>query len=145
MLAQQVNARIELRMRRREAELALESAAQTGSLFTAFARSLPFPCWLKDKEHRLLFYNGPLAEAFRIGEREWLGKTSFELWPPELAQKIQAAEEAVFAVGTGSELAVEIAAAPERPAIRWLLHYRLCRVPASEPVLAVIAVNSGQA
>ncbi len=140
VLAQQVNARIELRVRRREAELALEPATENGTLFAAFAHALPFPCYLKDKEHRLRFYNRALADRFGIDQREWLGKISLELWPPEIAGRIQAAEERVFSTGVGSDLRIELAQ-KDRTATSWLLHQRLCRTPESEPLLAVAAME----
>ncbi len=142
LLAEQVTGRIELRMRRREAELALASAAQTESLFRAFAEALPFPCYLKDKEHRLVFYNRVLAGALGIGEREWLGKTSFDLWSPEIADRIQSAEERVLATGEPSDLQVEMLPTAQTPAIAWTLHQRLCRIPGGEPGVAVLAVET---
>ncbi len=138
LLGQQVNARLELRLRRRAAELAFENAAGNDLLFTTFANSLPFPCYIKDREHRLLFYNAPLAERFEVGAEQWLGRTSFDLWPVDLAERIHAAEERVFTAGEPSDLRIEL---PGTPAVSLVLHQRLCHLPAGEPVLGVLVLE----
>ncbi len=141
LLGRQVNARLELRLRRRAAELALEQAAQNDLLFTTFAESLPFPCYTKDREHRLLFYNGPVAARFGVSETEWLGRTSFDLWPVSVAERIHAAEEHVFATGERSDIEVTVPGRGGAPDAAFLLHQRLCRLPAGEPVLCVLALE----
>ncbi len=138
LLAQQVNARLELRLRRRAAELAFENAAGNDLLFSTFANSLPFPCYLKDREHRLLFYNAPLAERFGVDAEQWLGRTSYDLWPVDLAERIQKAEERVFTTGKPSDLRIQL---PGTPAVSMVLHQRLCHLPAGEPVLGVLVLE----
>ncbi len=141
LLAQQCNARLELRLLHKAAEHAFGSAARNDLLFTTFAHSLPFPCYIKDREHRLLFYNCPLAERFGIGEEDWLGLSSYDLWPVGVAERIQAAEEHVFSTGEPSDLRVDLPQTEFRPAVSFILHQRLCRVPAGEPVLGVLALE----
>ena len=142
LLGTQVNARLELRLRRREAELALENAAHNDVLFTTFAHSLPFPCYMKDREHRLLFYNAALAERFGVAGEEWLGRTSFDLWPVELAARVERAEEHVFETGERSDLQVEL---PGSPPATLTLHQRLCFLPTGDPVLCVLVLRRAEA
>lgn len=141
LLAQQANARLELRLRRRAAELALEQAAHNDVLFTTFANSLPFPCYIKDREHRLLFYNGAVAARFGVDKEQWLGRTSFDLWPVTVARRIHAAEQHVFATGERSDVEVRLPPHEGVQATSFMLHQRLCRLPAGEPVLCVLALE----
>jgi PAS domain S-box-containing protein len=43
--------------------------------------------WLKDKEGKFLAVNEPFAEACGIARDDLLGKTDFDFWPRELAQR----------------------------------------------------------
>jgi PAS domain S-box-containing protein len=140
LLAQQVNARIELRVRRYQAERALESAAGSEDLFATFANNIPFECYLKDIDHRLLFYNAMLARRFGVTQEEWLGKTSRELWPEEIAGQLLRSEQRVFESGMRGELDVHVPAAGGV-----VVHYKLYQVPccsvSGERRLAVMAVE----
>ncbi len=93
VLASQVTARIELRVKRRELEQALVDAeAATARLtasenrFQAFMDSGPFLAYLKDAEGRLVYYNERLARQFNVSRTVLLNKTDAELWPREMAE-----------------------------------------------------------
>ena len=62
-------------------------------LFRSFLDSMPVEVYLKDGAGRILFYNRRLADRFGISQTEWLGKTSYDLWPQEKANLIRAEEE----------------------------------------------------
>ncbi len=92
VLASQTNARLELRVKRRELEQALTRAeAATARLaaseqrFQTFMDSGPFMAYLKDGEGRMLYYNQKTARHFDVSRSFMLNKTDAELWPRELA------------------------------------------------------------
>jgi diguanylate cyclase (GGDEF)-like protein/PAS domain S-box-containing protein len=92
ILASQANARLELRIKRRELEHALACAeAATVRLtaseqrFQSFMDSGPFMAFLKDADGRLLYYNQRWAEHFGVSRTLMLDKTDAELWPAHLA------------------------------------------------------------
>ena len=93
ILASQVTARIELRLKRQQLEQALaEAKAVTARLtasenrFQAFMDSGPFMAFLKDAEGRLLYYNERVARHYKVDRTFLLNKTEAELWSPQLAQ-----------------------------------------------------------
>ncbi len=92
VLAAQVNARLELRVRRRELQAALTEAeaakarlSASECLFQTFMDSAPLMGYLKDAEGRMLYYNQALARHFDVSRTSLLGRTDAELWPSELA------------------------------------------------------------
>lgn len=95
-LGRQVNARIELRQKRMELELALDAAeraraklAAADRRFTTFMNSGPFVSYLKDPAGRFLAYNQPFAERFGISLRQWIGKTNHDVFPKEFADSFR--------------------------------------------------------
>jgi diguanylate cyclase (GGDEF)-like protein/PAS domain S-box-containing protein len=54
--------------------------------FRTFMDNAPFLAFIKDAEGRFLFYNRRMAERFRIGREDWLGKHDFEIWPEPIAR-----------------------------------------------------------
>ncbi len=93
ILASQANARLELRVKRRELEQALARAeaasarlAASEQRFQTFMDSGPFMAYLKDVDGRMLYYNQTTADQFDVSRAFMLNKTDEELWPRELAQ-----------------------------------------------------------
>jgi PAS domain S-box-containing protein len=62
----------------------------------AILDNIPDMAWLKDKEGKFLAVNGPFARACGISRDELLGKTDFDFWPPELAQRYREDDEQVM-------------------------------------------------
>jgi two-component system cell cycle sensor histidine kinase/response regulator CckA len=58
-------------------------------LFASFVGHLPSVAVIRDLEGRCLFANAAWEQAFQKSREEWLGKTSEELWPPEVAAKFR--------------------------------------------------------
>lgn len=140
-LAHQVNVLIELRMRRTLAEGFCGSMQGGAQLFAEFTNATPFACYLKDNEGRLLFYNQALSEKFGITPGEWLGKTSHEIWPAELADRVRDAEEKVFRSGNHDKLLVQLPAADGRLS-PWTLYHSVYRGAMGEAMLAGMAVHA---
>jgi PAS domain S-box-containing protein len=65
----------------------------------AILDNIPDMAWLKDKEGKFLAVNGPFARACGISREELLGKTDFDFWPQELAQRYREDDEQVMKTG----------------------------------------------
>jgi PAS domain S-box-containing protein len=65
----------------------------------AILDNIPDMAWLKDKEGKFLAVNGPFARACGISREELLGKTDFDFWPQELAQRYKEDDEQVMKTG----------------------------------------------
>ena len=142
LLARQANTRIELRMRRMEAEQAAASVAHTSILFSSFANELPFPCYLKDGEHRLVFYNRRLCEQFGVSPQDWLGRTSFDVWPGEPAGRLLQAETHVLTTGERLQTRIMIPGSGTRPSVSWVVYQSRSRAAGGEPLVAAVMVAS---
>jgi len=106
VLARQVNARIELRMQRlalqqalADAETARTQLAASEQRFKAFMDAGPFLSVMKDHEGRLVYYNQRFADRFGIRGNEWIGYSSRDRFPPELAASTDAHDQLVRSSG----------------------------------------------
>ena len=93
VLARQVNARMELRLRRLQMEEAVRAKEEMNrqliasqERFQVFMDSSPFLSFVKGLDGRMIYYNRPYAERFGISLTDWLGKTDFDLFPIEDAR-----------------------------------------------------------
>jgi two-component system, cell cycle sensor histidine kinase and response regulator CckA len=68
-------------------------------LFASFVGHLPSVAVIRDLEGRCLFANAAWEQAFQKRREEWLGKTSEELWPPEVAAKFRDQDRLVIESG----------------------------------------------
>jgi PAS domain S-box-containing protein len=68
-------------------------------LFASFVGHLPSVVVIRDLEGRCLFANAAWEQAFQKSRKEWLGKTSEELWPPEVAAKFREQDRVVIESG----------------------------------------------
>jgi len=62
----------------------------------AILDNIPDMAWLKDKDGKFLAVNGPFAKACGISREELLGKTDFDFWPQELAERYRDDDEQVM-------------------------------------------------
>lgn len=140
LLARQVDVHLELKLKRIESELALEAVKASEELFSTFLNTIPFACYLKDKQGRLKLYNTCLAQRFGITTEEWLGRTSYDIWPAEVAQAIDLEEQRAFAT---DEQVISFVQTPSADGgtTNWKLHQVLCRGTNGEAMLAGIALD----
>ena len=61
--------------------------------------SSPLPAYIKDRENRFTFANTTLCVRLGLSRGEVLGRTSHELWPPEMADALRANDEQVLDSG----------------------------------------------
>ncbi len=88
----------------------------------ALLDNFPFMVWLKDTESRFLAVNARFADVFGKPSADWLlGKTDYDVVPPELARAHRAADLAVLAGGQPQRAEELIEIAGER---RWFETYR---------------------
>jgi diguanylate cyclase (GGDEF)-like protein/PAS domain S-box-containing protein len=71
--------------------------------FRAFMDHSPAATFLKDDQGRLVYYNGRLRERFAIGGDEWLGRAFYDLWQPDVAERLRAMDASVVATGRAAE------------------------------------------
>jgi diguanylate cyclase (GGDEF)-like protein/PAS domain S-box-containing protein len=96
VLAAQVKVRMELRTERRKLqealsskERAIEKLIASEDRFRTFMNHAPFVNFIKDAEGRFLFYNDRMAERFKVSSHEWLGRSDFDIWTPEVAAELR--------------------------------------------------------
>jgi two-component system, cell cycle sensor histidine kinase and response regulator CckA len=68
-------------------------------MLSAFIERLPSVAVIKDLKGRFLFVNPAWEKIFNKSRDEWLGKTSEELWPPEVAAKFLEQDKIVLKTG----------------------------------------------
>jgi PAS domain S-box-containing protein len=80
----------------KQAEQKLQASER---LFASFVGHLPSVAVIRDLEGRYLFANAAWEQAFQKSRAEWLGKTSEELWSPEVAAKFREQDRLVIESG----------------------------------------------
>jgi PAS domain S-box-containing protein len=68
-------------------------------LFAAFMEHLPSVAVIRDLEGRYLFANAAWEQAFQQTGGQWRGKTTEDLWPPEVAAKFKEQDRRVIETG----------------------------------------------
>lgn len=140
LIARQVNAHVELSARRLQTNRELAAARAMGDMFVSIAEALPAPCYVKNREGRMLFYNQAFAERLSISRDAWLEKTSAEIGVSPTPQVLAQATENAFLAGKYVESDVEVLSTSGDLA-RW----RLCQAPYCSPdgecLLAAVAIE----
>jgi|GEM_PF-2078398 len=90
---------LELRVKERTAELVAlnQSLVETERRQKAILDNIPDIAWLKDSEGSLIAVNQPFAQACGLKQEELAGKSDFEIWPEDLAQRYHADDMEVIA------------------------------------------------
>lgn len=73
--------------KRRQYEQALKESERR---FSAFMETLPHTAFIKTGDHKYLYINNAMKKRFGI--EEWVGKTTFDLFPKEIAEKLVKAD-----------------------------------------------------
>ena len=82
-----------------ERKQAEESLRQSEERFNAFMNNSPATAFIKDEQGRLVYINPAFERAFDFHNRNWQGKTDFELWPAATAQMLRASDARILASG----------------------------------------------
>ena len=59
----------------------------------------PAIAWSKDQQGRIVFLNKTVAQQLNLSPAEWYGKTDFDIWPAEVAKRLQANDRRVLESG----------------------------------------------
>ena len=91
-----------------EAEQALR---ESEAVYLSLVESLPLAVFRKDREFRLIFANKRFCDTLNKPLEEFRGKTDFELFPPELAEKYRRDDSKVLETGEVLEVFEEFSVA----------------------------------
>lgn len=86
---------------RRQAEEALHASRE---LLNNILDSSPSYIFAQDLQHRIILANDALARLFEISKKEILGKTEQDIFPKQIADRLQAANKKIMKTGTVLEL-----------------------------------------
>ena len=94
VLARQIVAHIELKKQTIALQTLIEERNRivgdleiSDSRFRAFMDASPMAAFIKDEKGRMVYCNRALADRFGAVPEDWIGKTDFETWPREIAEK----------------------------------------------------------
>ncbi|MGC9976748.1 MAG: PAS domain S-box protein, partial [Syntrophales bacterium] len=73
-----------------------ESKREADELFTQFMKYFPGSAYIKDSNRRIIQVTENVEKYFGVKPDEWLGKTSEEIWHPELAAQVRRDDEEVL-------------------------------------------------
>jgi len=77
--------------------------------FRAFFENSPTAIYLKDKKQRFVLVNNQFATLLGVYSKDVIGKTSFDLFPKDIAEKFFSQDEKVLASGTALQEEMETA------------------------------------
>ena len=77
--------------------------------FRAFFENSPTAIYLKDKKQRFVLVNNQFATLLGVDSKDVIGKTSFDLFPKDIAEKFSSQDEKVLASGTALQEEMETA------------------------------------
>ena len=103
--------------RLREAEQRLATSERR---FRAFMDHSPLVAFIKDSGGRRVYFNRAYRETFQANHGELLGKTDFDLFPAEVAKKLQETDLAVLASRTPQRI-IEDVPTPDGMTHHWLV------------------------
>lgn len=85
----------------------LEALRESESLYQSLVETLPVNIFRKNREGRFTYVNRRFAELLGSSPGELLGKTDWDLYPHELAEKYRADDEMVLTSGTAISVVEE--------------------------------------
>jgi PAS domain S-box-containing protein len=81
---------------RKQAEADLRESQK---LFVSFMGNTPTTAFIKDEQGHYVYVNPQIEERFCCSAADWIGKTDFDLFPPEVAQPWREHDRQVLATG----------------------------------------------
>ncbi len=89
------------RLARQQAESALRESQK---LFESFMNNSPITAFMKDEAGRYIYVNPTVERVFNRQLADFIGKTDFDLLPPETAKQIRDNDLAVLATGKATKM-----------------------------------------
>ncbi len=108
----------ELQNRVKELEQAEKSLQVTRITREAILDNIPDMAWLKDREGRFLAVNEAFEKACGFSREILLGKTDFDFWPKDVAERFQKDDEEV--IRSGVQKRIEETLVREKPLRTWI-------------------------
>lgn len=106
-------------LRQDNIELKQQLAVSRGN-FETFMDNSPATAFFKDAAGRLLYVNPTFIKSFSFENKDWYGKTDFELWPEKTATVLRAND--VRILSSGKQEAVEEDVVQADGVHHWLTH-----------------------
>ena len=103
--------------------------------FLSLVQNAPFVTYVKDTEGRYLFYNRESERVFRMGIKQYFGKTIRDIYDPTYAAAIDAMDRKVVATG---EPVLEVVRMPEGVEYEWAL---LVKFPIRDDTGKIIGIG----
>jgi len=98
-----------------------EALKQSQQRFAAFMRHLPGVAFMKNREGLYVYYNEAAQGLFQLDPEDFLGKTDYEVWPVEYAERFVANDREVIRTKT---LVETVDPVPHKHAVHHWLIYR---------------------
>src|SRR5438067_4213757 len=86
-----------------ERKLVEDALRESEERFKAFMDNSPAVAFIKDEQGRHTYVNRPFEQFFNLKLEDLQGKTAFDLWPAEVAEKLRENDGAVLATGESVE------------------------------------------
>lgn len=103
------------------------SAQATLAVLEAILNNIPSVVVVKDRDGRIRYANSKYAKLHQRSSAELIGRTEWELLPPEVAQKLRADDQAVLDSGQPHQYEDEL------PGPSGTLHFRTVKLPLIDP------------
>ncbi|MFH1116321.1 MAG: SpoIIE family protein phosphatase [Pseudomonadota bacterium] len=108
----------QLQNRVKELEQTERSLHETHITREAILDNIPDMAWLKDKEGRFLAVNEAFEKACGFSRERLLGKTDFDFWPQQVAERFRKDDEEV--IRSGVRKRIEETLVREKPVKTWI-------------------------
>ena len=107
--------------------------------FQAVLDAAPAPVYAKDAEGRYLFVNRRFEEVLNVSAEQAVGRTDYDIMPPDVAASVRANDEQVLATGRQIEIE-EVVPSGDTP--HWYLSVKFPLRDAGGEVYAVCGISS---
>jgi two-component system sensor histidine kinase/response regulator len=107
--------------------------------FQAVLDAAPAPVYAKDTEGRYLFVNRRFEEVLNVRADEVVGRTDYEIMPPDVAASVRANDAQVLATGRQIEIEEEV---PQGDTPGWYLSVKFPLRDSAGEVYAVCGISS---
>ncbi len=122
---------------RKEAEARLSRMERQMKMFMDLSPVMKF---MKDRDGRYVYVNRRQQAIFQGIIPEWIGGTDADLFPPDIAKKLEAADRAVFEAGSLREF-VETIPQEDGPHVYLTYKFLVPSIAGGEDLLAGVAVD----
>ncbi len=117
-----------------------EALRESEQRFQAFMDNSPAVAFMKDEQGRYVYMNKPFERAFQMTRADWLGKTVFDLFPPDVAETLHQGNQRVLESGRACAL-METVPTPDGQERWWQAYKFPFQSNAGQRYLGSVAVD----